>query len=77
MNLVTIYLLYLWCMTKEKNIKTTGSLRGKSCRIKHTKKNFLKNHALLVDKPSFDQSKYTAEHEYKIYWSNVQAHTNI
>lgn len=31
---------------------------------------FLKNHALLVDKPICDQSKYTAEHKYKIYWSN-------
>lgn len=31
---------------------------------------FKKNHALLVDKPICDQSKYTAEHKYKIYWSN-------
>lgn len=33
-------------------------------------KNTLKNHALLVDKPICDQSKYTAEHKYKIYWNN-------
>lgn len=33
-------------------------------------KNTFKNHALLVDKPICDQSKYTAEHKYKIYWSN-------
>lgn len=31
---------------------------------------FFLNHALLVDKPICDQSKYTAEHKYKIYWSN-------
>lgn len=44
-------------------------LGGKSCRIKHTIFFFL-NHALLVDKPICDQSKYIAEHKYKIYWSN-------
>lgn len=72
MNLVKINHSFIPLVQKKRfqNIKTTGSFGGKSCRIKHTKIFFFKNHALLVDKPICDQSKYTAEHKYKIYWSN-------
>lgn len=56
------YTFGAWKKKRFQNIKTTGSFRGKSCRIKHTKKHFFKkNHALLVDKPICDQSKYTAD----------------
>lgn len=64
------YTFGAWQKKRFQNIKTTGSFRGKSCRIKHTKIFFFKNHALLVDKPICDHSKYTVEHKYKIYWSN-------
>lgn len=46
-------------------------LGGNHAELSIQKKHFFKkNHALLVDKPICDQSKYTAEHKYKIYWSN-------
>lgn len=46
-------------------------LGGNHAELSIQKNTFLKkNHALLVDKPICDQSKYTAEHKYKIYWSN-------
>lgn len=46
-------------------------LGGNHAELSIQKKHFFfLNHALLVDKPICDQSKYTAEHKYKIYWSN-------
>lgn len=45
-------------------------LGGNHAELSIQKNTFFKNHALLVDKPICDQSKYTAEHIYKIYWSN-------
>lgn len=45
-------------------------LGGNHAELSIQKFFFFKNHALLVDKPICDQSKYTAEHKYKIYWSN-------
>lgn len=45
-------------------------LGGNHAELSIQKLFFFKNHALLVDKPICDQSKYTAEHKYKIYWSN-------
>lgn len=45
-------------------------LGGNHAELSIQKIFFFKNHALLVDKPICDQSKYTAEHKYKIYWSN-------
>lgn len=45
-------------------------LGGNHAELSIQKNTFFLNHALLVDKPICDQSKYTAEHKYKIYWSN-------
>lgn len=45
------YTFGAWQKKRFQNIKTTGSFRGKSCRIKHTKNFFFLNHALLVENP--------------------------
>lgn len=45
-------------------------LGGNHAELSIPKIFFFLNHALLVDKSICDQSKYTAEHKYKIYWSN-------
>lgn len=58
---------------KRKDFRISKQLEvfgGNHAELSIQKLFFFKNHALLVDKPICDQSKYTAEHKYKIYWSN-------